>query len=116
MKQTKLTRFLAPALLCSTILAAPVAFADRDGHGPRHHMPDEAMCERLQSGEAPANREDRRERMEARWAEMADRLQLTEEQRQTWTEIHEEQKQEWQERRDEHRARLMERCEELDDK
>ncbi|SDW36308.1 Spy/CpxP family protein refolding chaperone [Marinobacter mobilis] len=116
MTSNKLTRFLAPALLCSAILAAPAAYADRHGQGDHPRLSPEQMCERLQSGDPRFDREERHERREARWAEMADRLALTDEQRQTWDEIHQEQKQEWQQRHEERRARLMERCEELEDK
>lgn len=116
MKQTKLTRLIAPALLCSAILAAPAAYADQHGRGDHPRMSPEEMCQQLQSGEPRFNREERHERMEARWAEMADRLELTDEQRQTWDQIHEEQKQEWQQRHEERRARMMERCEELENK
>lgn len=119
MTPKNLTRWLAPALLTSAVLAAPLAYADRhgDGHPPR--MSPEEMCERLQSGEDFPGKDDRREehqqRMEQRWAEMADRLQLTDEQRTTWDEIHTEQKAEWQDRMEERRQHMLERCNEMDD-
>lgn len=118
MTRKNLTRWLMPALLTSAVLAAPLAYADRHGEG-HHRMPPEEMCQRLQSGEefpgGDERREEHRERMEQRWAEMADRLQLTDEQRKTWDEIHAEQKAEWQERMDDRRQRMMERCEEMGD-
>lgn len=117
MNRSKATRWLMPALFSATLLASPLALAGHHGDGGHRGKPPGDICERLQDGEAPFERqhgEEFRERMEQRRADMADRLQLTDEQREIWSQIHEEQKAEWEQKREERRARMMEHCEEQD--
>lgn len=109
MKSLKPTGLLTSALLAATLVTSPLALADRHGdrdgqYGKRHHGD---ICEKLASGDWQQKREQMREKYNQRHEAMAERLQLTDEQRQTWDEIRNE-------RREEHHQRyekLKERCE-----
>ncbi|MDC0661589.1 Spy/CpxP family protein refolding chaperone [Marinobacter sp. SS21] len=113
MSKPKGTRWLTPALLTATLLASPLALAGHHGNRSHHDKPPEELCERLLAGEAPSPRhhnEDMAERMAQRRADIADRLQLTEAQREIWDQIHEEHKAQHEQRREQRRERLMEQC------
>lgn len=122
MNQRNVTRWLMPALLATTVLASPLALANHHGEGHRgdrpHGKPPAEACDRLRAGEAPFDddrREAFRERMDQRHDEIAQRLQLTAEQREIWDDLRDEQRAKWQERMAERHERMLERCEEADE-
>lgn len=113
MKALKTTGLLTSALLSAALLASPLAMAgqhgDRDGHqGKRHHGD---ICEKMNSGDWEQKREQMREKYSERHEAMADRLQLTDDQREIWDEIRDERRQEYQQRFE----RMKERCENSDE-
>ena len=93
---------IATGLLAAALLASPLAFASDHGkhHGGKHDKAE--MCEQMREGKGWSNDEKRREKWEEHRAEMADRLKLTDEQREIWDEIHEEKMEKWQQKMQKH--------------
>lgn len=100
---------LTSALISAALLASPLALADHHGHDGKRHYGD--FCEKMDSGEWQEKREEMREKADQRHEEVADRLQLTDEQRVTWDEIRDERRQKYEERAE----RMKERCETRDE-
>lgn len=108
MRTLKTTGLITSALVSAALLASPLAMADhhgdRDGpHGKRHHGD---FCERMDSPEWEAKRDEMREKFQERHEDIADRLELTDEQRVTWDEIRDERKEKHEERME----KMKERC------
>ncbi|MBW4933986.1 hypothetical protein [Marinobacter sp. F4206] len=106
---------ITAGILTSALLAAsPFALADhhgddkRGGHHGKHNL--EEMCENLRKGKGHFNHDERQAKMEARWAEVAERLELTEEQLKTWEQIKQEKREKHEQRRAKWQERLQERC------
>lgn len=106
------TSFLTTGVLMAALIAAsPAALADHHGkqkHGSKGDKQE--MCENFREGKGPFNREERREAMEEHRAEMADRLKLTDEQREIWADIHAERQEKHQERMQQWHERMEQRC------
>lgn len=111
MKAFKSTGVITSALTSAALLISPLALAgshgDRDHHGKRDLN---GWCEKLQDGDWEARRDHYREKYDERHEAVADRLELTDEQRATWDEMREERQQK-HERRFE---KMKERCESQD--
>lgn len=110
------TGLLASALISAALLTSPLALADHHGgkghHGDRDGKRDySAMCDQLEDGKGRYNSERHQQRREQRYEEMAERLQLTEEQRTIWQEIHNERQQMHQQRM----QQMQERCANADE-
>lgn len=101
---------ITSTLISAVLLASPLAMADHHGDrdGKRHHRD---ICEKIDSSEWQEKREEMRAKFDDRHEEIADRLELTDEQRVTWDEIQEERRQKYQERMDD----IQERCEQRND-
>jgi Spy/CpxP family protein refolding chaperone len=99
------TSILATGVLMATLIAAsPAAMADNHGkHKQGGKWDKQEMCENFREGKGPFNREERR-------AEMADRLKLTDEQREIWQEIHQERQQKHQQRMEQWQEKMEQRC------
>lgn len=120
MMKHKTSRIVASALLSAALLASPLAMAgnhgDRhDGYHDKHNKAE--LCEQLREGTgkfSPEKREARmaeyRAKMEERRADMANRLELTDEQRKTWNEIHQENLAERVEKMEKWQQKMKERC------
>lgn len=112
-------RWLLPALCSAALLASPMAFAGHHGHGDHSRgKPSAETCERFQDGREGRHQQrwqQHRERMNERHAEVAERLELTPAQRQTWDTIRDEQQAKWQERMAERQDRMRERCQAASD-
>lgn len=113
MKALKHTGLVTSTLVSAALLASPLAFAGdkdhKDGHhGKRHHA---ELCEKVNSGDFDEKREKYRQKHNKHHEEVADRLELTEEQRETWDEIREERHQKHQQKME----KLQERCEQKKD-
>ncbi|MBW7470670.1 hypothetical protein QQF73_05435 [Marinobacter sp. M216] len=103
-------------ILASALLAAsPFALADHHGgdkHSGYHGKPNmEQVCENFRENKGRFKHDERQAKREARWSEMAERLQLTEEQLETWEEIRQEKQEKYEQRRAEWQKELKERCE-----
>ena len=109
MKHTSSGR-IASTFLAAALLASPLAMASEyggqqgDHHRGKHNKAE--MCEKMRDGKGRFNHEKRQEKWEEHRAEMADRLQLTDEQREIWNEIHKERMEKWQEK-------MEKRCEDV---
>lgn len=117
MNKPKNTLISASFLTCALLAASPFALADHHGgdkeygHHGKHNMAE--MCENFREGKGPFDHEERRQKMEQRRAEMAERLQLTEAQLEIWEEMHEEQRAKHEQRRAKMQERLQERCDDM---
>lgn len=112
MKRSITSGLIATTLLSATLLASPMLFAgsqgDREG-APRH----ERLCQDFREGSGKFSdeaRKERRQKYEQRRAEIADRLELTPEQREIWKQIHEEDKARRDERKQHWHQKMKERC------
>ena len=108
MKRPTRTLPLTAALVSALMLASPFALADHHDRGTHHkHKMDRAsLCEKLESGDWEDKRDQFREKAQKHHEEVAERLQLTDEQREIWDEIQAE-------RHEKHKQRLeamKERC------
>ena len=103
MKTLKTTGLITSTLLSAVLLASPLAMAGQHGDRQGHHG---NICEKMDSEDWQQKREQMREKYSERHETMAERLQLTEEQRKIWDEIRDERRQEHQQRM----ASLRERC------
>jgi len=104
---------IAAGLLATTLLTtSPFALADHhgegNGHRGKHNLAE--MCEDFRQGQGRFDQDERRERMEQRRAEMAERLKLTDEQRVIWNDIHKEQREKHEQRHAKMMERLEKRC------
>lgn len=100
---------ITSTLISAVLLASPLAMADHHGDrdGKRHHRD---ICEKFDSAEWQEKREEMREKADQRHEDVAERLQLTDEQRVTWDEIRDERREKYEERAE----RMEERCENRD--
>ncbi len=106
MKRQTRTLPLTAALISALMLTSPFALADHDRGAHKHKMDRAALCEKLESGDWEHKRDQFREKAQKHHDEVADRLQLTDEQREVWDEIQAE-------RHEKHKQRLdamKERC------
>jgi len=103
---------ITAGLLTAALMAAsPFALADHHGKNKQGGKWDkQEMCENFREGKGPFNREERREAMEERRAEMADRLKLTDEQREIWAQMHAEQREKYQQRMQQWQEKMEQRC------
>lgn len=107
----KSSSLFTSVLVTAALIASPLAMADdsnkRGHHGDRDGKPRYVqMCERLEQGKRHYNREQTSQRMAERHEAVAERLELTDEQRIIWQEIQQERKQQAQARFE----RMKERC------
>lgn len=107
------TALLTTGVLLTTLMAAsPAAFADRYGKHERDGTWNkQEMCENARQGKGPFNHEARKAEREQYRADMADRLKLTKEQRETWNQIHKERQEQQTERMAKWQKNMQERCE-----
>ena len=104
---------ITAGLLASVLLAAsPFALADHHGDRKGHHGKQDMaeMCEDFREGKGRFDQEKR----EQRRAEMAERLQLTDEQLEIWADIHEEHREKHEQRREKMKEKIQERCDALE--
>jgi Spy/CpxP family protein refolding chaperone len=109
MKARKTTTTLTAALISATLLASPFAFAgdkgkDERGYGGKRNQAE--VCERFENGDWESKRQQYREKAGERHEQMAERLKLTDEQREIWNEIRSERQQKHQRRFE----KMKERC------
>lgn len=110
--KTLKTGLFTSALISAALLASPLAMADHHGdreghHGKRHHGD---VCEKMESGDWQEKREAMREKADQRHEDMAERLQLTSEQREIWDEMRDERRERFEDRLE----HMKERCENSD--
>ena len=102
---------IASALIAATLLTSPMAMASDHGEHHRGKHDKAEMCENMREGKGWFNDEKR----QAKWAEhrndMADRLKLTDEQREIWDEIHQEQKEKFGQKAGKWQEKMQKRCE-----
>lgn len=112
--KTRTSLLTAGALMAAMFAASPVALADN--HGKRQNddrWDKQEMCENFREGKGKFSaeyREERQAEMQKYRAEMADRLKLTDEQREIWDEIHQERQQKQQERMGKWQQKMEKRC------
>jgi|SRR5690554_785731 len=111
MKVHPQTTTLAAALVSAMLLSSPAAFAgDKEEKEHRHYRGDQAaLCEKLDRNDWEPKRHQFREKAREHHEEVASRLQLTDEQRKIWDDMHEERQQKYQRRFE----TLQERCKNL---
>ncbi|MEX2473590.1 hypothetical protein [Marinobacter sp.] len=120
MVKRRFSLLMASAVLSATMLASPFAAAGNhgdkhEGHHGKHHKSD--MCEQMREGtgkfspeKREARMEERRAKMEQRHQTIADRLELNEEQRATWDDIHEEHTEKRAQKMEKWQEKMKERC------
>ncbi|PCM45076.1 hypothetical protein [Marinobacter sp. ANT_B65] len=113
------TSIIAAGLLASTLFAAsPAVFAgnhsDHRGDGPRDKT---EMCENMREGKGPFDKAEREKKMAEREKKMAEReeamakrLELNDDQRKIWNEIHEERHQKHEKRMKKMMEKMEKRC------
>ncbi|MFO8140985.1 MAG: hypothetical protein R6T87_03675 [Marinobacter sp.] len=109
--KAKTSLLTAGVLMAALLAATPAALADH--HGKKHQASTadkQEMCDHMREGKGAYNREERRAEMEQHRADMADRLQLNDQQREIWSEIHQERQQKHQERMDKWQQKMEKRC------
>lgn len=112
---TRKNSIISAGILASALLAAsPFALANHHGNdkqGGHHGKPDmEGLCKNFREGKGRFDHEERQARMDAHWSEMAERLELTEEQLETWEEIRQEKLEKHEQRRAKWQEKLEKRC------
>ncbi|MEO9522344.1 hypothetical protein [Marinobacter alexandrii] len=108
---------ITAGLLASVLLAAsPFALADHHGDRKGHHGKQDMaeMCEDFREGKGRFDQDKRHEKREQRRAEMAERLQLTDEQLEIWADIREEHQEKHEQRREKMKEKMQERCDALE--
>ena len=120
MMKPRSSRLLSSALLSAALLASPLAMADdhRDKHHGHHGKQDKAeLCEQMREGTGKFSTEKRearmkehQEKMDRHHAEIADRLDLNEEQRETWDEIRQERMEKRDAKMDKWQEKMKEHC------
>ncbi len=114
MKHTH-SRRVAGIFLTAALLASPLAMASAHGgqrgddHGGKYDKAE--MCEKLREGKGWFNDEKRQEKWAEHRAETADRLQLTDEQREIWNEINKEKMEKHRAKKEQWQEKMKERCE-----
>ncbi|WP_166268019.1 hypothetical protein [Marinobacter caseinilyticus] len=103
------TSFLTAALT-TLLLASPLVFANHHGEKSEHRgHPD--ICEKYEQHQGKAHYAKREERMEKRFEWMAERLNLSAGQRETWDQMHAEMKAERAEKKAQWHEKMQARCE-----
>lgn len=114
MLKSTISRWMLPSLVSAALLASPLAMAaPQDSYGGKRYH---GNCEQMKSGKMNFDREDVRRKMTARHNEIADRLQLTDEQRKVWDEIQQERQAEWKKRMQQKQERMEKHCRDKNDK
>lgn len=108
----------AGVLMAAMFAASPAAMAQKQGMNQQDGKWDQKeMCENFREGKgrfSPEYREERQAKMQEYRAEMADRLKLTDEQREIWSEIHQERQQHQQDRMGKWQQKMEKRCGKID--
>ena len=107
---------IASALIAATLLTSPMAMASDHGEHHRGKHDKAEMCENMREGKGWFNDEKR----QAKWAEhrndMADRLKLSDEQREIWDEIDEERQEKHSAKMEKRKEKMEERCEDMENR
>ncbi|GGC58708.1 hypothetical protein [Marinobacter halophilus] len=109
--KAKASLLTAGVLMASLLAASPAVLADH--HGKKHHASKadrQELCENMREGKGHYYSEERRAEMEKHRADMAARLQLNEDQREIWKEIHQERQQKHEERMGKWQQKMEKRC------
>ncbi|MDP4531868.1 hypothetical protein Q9252_06900 [Marinobacter salarius] len=107
---------IASALIAATLLTSPMAMASDHGEHHRGKHDKAEMCENMREGKGWFNDEKR----QAKWAEhrndMADRLKLTDEQREIWDKIHEERREKHSAKMEKRQKKMEKRCKDTENR
>lgn len=117
MIKSKASAMMTGTLLLAVLTASPLAMAGKqDGHHQGYHgkQPSAEMCEQMREGKGRFHHEGFRKEMEKYHAEMADRLDLSEEQREIWNDIHEERREKRAEKMEKWHEKMQKRCERME--
>ncbi len=104
-----ITALMASVLLTTGSLALADHHGGKRGHG--HHDKEE-MCQHFREGTGPFDHEQRREKMQQHHEDIAERLQLSAEQRAIWDDIRDERQAKHQKRHARMHEKMQERCNE----
>lgn len=105
---------IASAMLAAALFASPIAMASDHGDHHRGKHDKAEMCENLREGKGWFNDEERQAKWEEHRNAMADRLKLTDEQREIWDEIHEEKQAKRSAKMEKWQEKMEKRCEDLE--
>lgn len=103
------TKLLLSALVSASLLASPMVLADHHG-GERGKHDTKTLCEKLEKNDGKWDHEKHQAKLQKRFDTMAERLELTAEQRETWDQIQAEMKAKRAEKMEQWKARMAERC------
>ncbi|SFM93287.1 hypothetical protein [Marinobacter pelagius] len=117
MKKSRVSLIAASALATALLASSPQAFAGNHGKDYNGKGDMTELCEQFREGKGKFSPENRKARMEERRAEadkrhaaMADRLELTGEQRKVWDEIRQERREKHEQRAARWQEKMAERC------
>lgn len=112
MKTHQPVRTAAALMACALLLTAPLAVAQGGGqghNGQNKHQRMQAPCEQMNNTDRQKRRAQHQQEMTERRTEMADRLQLTDEQRVIWKDMHKERQQQMKQRMEKRQERCNKR-------
>lgn len=110
------TSIIMAGLLASTLFAASPALMASDHsrqHGEHHRGKQHdmtQMCENMRNGKEKFDHSERQEKMAKHREAMAERLQLNDQQREIWNDIHEERREQHQKRMEKWQKKMKKRC------
>lgn len=107
---------IASALIAATLLTSPMAMASNHGDHHRGKHDKAEMCENMREGKGWFNDEKRQAKWEGHRNDMADRLKLTDEQREIWEELHEERREKHSARMEKWQKKMEKRCEGMENR
>lgn len=105
MKTRQSVRIAAALMTCALLSTAPLAMAQSNDKSHGKHQRMQEQCEQMNSTDMQARRAQHQQKMMERRSEMADRLKLSDEQREIWNDIHQERQQQMQKKMEKQQKR-----------
>ncbi|PFG09636.1 hypothetical protein [Marinobacter sp. LV10MA510-1] len=105
MKTPQSVRIAAALITCALLSTAPLAVAQGYEKGQNKHQRIQEQCEQMTNADMQTRHTQRQQEMMKRHNETADRLQLTDEQREIWSDMHKERQQQMQKRMEKQQKR-----------
>jgi Flp pilus assembly protein TadB len=105
MKTPQSVRIAAALMTCALLSTAPLAMAQGFQKGADKHQRMQEQCEQMNSTDMQARHAQHQQKMMERRNETADRLKLTDEQRETWNDMQKERQQQMQKKMEKQQKR-----------
>ena len=105
MKTRQPVRIVTALFTCALLSTASLAMAQSDEKSQDRHQRMQEQCERMNSTDMQKRQEHHQKNRMERHNETADRLQLSDEQREIWNEMHKERQQQMAKKMEKHQKR-----------